>query len=254
MTSEFKVNRLKVIACPVFKPELDVLAAEARPRIEFRYLDMGLHDQPAKTLQNALQQAIDQTPADGCDAIAVAYGLCNRGLVGLQARSLPVAIPRAHDCIGMLLGGTQCYLAQLETQPGTYFQSPGWLANSLGLGQVRQQNLPFMPGVSLDRAELAARYGEDNADFLLEQLGSLARHYEQLAYIDTPVPGSKQWEEQAREIAAKRGWTFQRLRGKLDWLSRLLNAEWNEEEFLLLQPGEQVVLRHDQRLIEGRRP
>jgi uncharacterized protein DUF1638 len=253
MTSEPRITRVHVIACPVFKPELEVLAPAAPTKLDIGYLEMGLHDQPAKTLQSALQDAVDQATAGSYDAIAIAYGLCNRGIVGLQARTLPVVVPRAHDCIGLLLGSTECYLAQLDACPGTYFQSPGWLSNSLGLGQIRSQNLPFMPGVTLDRAELVARYGADNAEFLLEQFAGFTRYYERLAYIETPVPACKEWEQAARDLARSRGWRFEPLAGNLQWLKRLLHAEWDPKEFLVLKPGERVALRHDSRLIEAER-
>ncbi len=142
--------RLHVIACPVFQRELEMLAAGAKAEVTFQHLEMGLHERSAENLRAALQGAIDGVATGQCDAIGIGYGLCNRGIVGLEARALPVVIPRAHDCIGMLLGSNRCYLAQLEAQPGTYFQSAGWLENSPANGDVRQQNFPrriFQPVV-----------------------------------------------------------------------------------------------------------
>lgn len=247
------MNRLHVIACPVFQRELDLLAAEAKTNLTFRHLDMGLHEGTAANLCAALQDAIDQVSEDSCDAIVIAYGLCNRGIVGLQARALPVVIPKAHDCIGMLLGTTQCYLAQLEAQPGTYFQSAGWLENAATNGKIRPQDLPFSPDVSARREKLVEKYGVENADYLLEEFANFTRHYQRLAYISTPVPRAEQWEDAAKEIAHKHGWNFERLEGDLGWLRRLVNAEWNEQEFLKLKPGERVGLRHDSQLIEAER-
>lgn len=241
--------RLNVIACPVFQRELEVLAAEARIPFTTRLLDMGLHEGSADTLRAALQNAIDEATSDQCDVIALAYGLCNQGIVGLQARALPVVIPRAHDCIGMLLGSTRCYLGQLETQPGTYFQSTGWMEHSPANGETRQQNLSLGPGSTVSREELAARYGEENADYLLEQFANFTRHYQRLAFIATPVPHAERWEEESRKIARTRGWAFERLAGDLGWLRRLVCGEWNDQEFLRLNPGQRVALRPDAQLI-----
>jgi hypothetical protein len=77
----------------------------------------------------------------------------------------------------------------------------------------------------------------------------MTRHYKRLAYIATPVSRSAHWEDSAREIARGRGWKFERLTGDLGWLRRLLNAEWNDREFLRLKPGERVGLRSDEGLI-----
>jgi hypothetical protein len=241
--------RLHVIGCPVFQRELEVLATEAKTDVAFRYLDMGLHEGSAGNLRATLQGAIDGATDGPWDAIAITYGLCSRGIVGLQARTLPVVIPRAHDCLGMLLGSTPCYLAQLEAQPGTYFQSVGWLEHSPANGEIRQQHLPFGPGFPIPREQLLEKYGAENADYLLEQFAGFTRHCRRLAFIATPVPKVTQWEKAARKTARARGWQFERLPGDLGWLRRLINAEWNDREFLRLQPGERVGPRSDALLI-----
>jgi hypothetical protein len=241
--------RLHVIACPVFQRELELLAAGAKNIITFRHLEMGLHEGSGENLRAGLQDAIDAAPAGQCDAIAIGYGLCNRGVIGLQARSVPVVIPRAHDCIGMLLGSSRCYLAQLEAQPGTYFQSAGWLENSPLNGDLRQQNFSFGPNSNVTREQLAEKYGAENADYLLEQFQNFTQHYKRLAFIGTPVPEAKKWEAAARGIAQQRGWKFEKLPGDLGWLKRLLDADWNEPEFLKLLPGERAGLRSDALLI-----
>lgn len=233
--------RLRVIACSSLKPELELLAATAKTEITVRHLEMGLHQRSAAALHEALQSAIDEADSD---AVAIGYGLCNRGVVGLQARSVPVVLPRAHDCIAILLGSKQ-YLAQLAAVPGTYFQSAGWLESADA--NVRQPEFTFGPNTNVTRERLIERYGEDNAEYLLGQFYAFTRHYERLAYIATGV--SLRWEAAARKTAAKHKWKFERLEGDLGWLRRLVDGEWSGEEFLTLQPGECVALTHDERLI-----
>jgi hypothetical protein len=241
--------RLHVIACKVFGQELAVLAGDAKTEAQIQYLEIGLHTGPADQLRAVLQSAIDAVASDHFDAIALAYGLCNLGIVGLQARTLPVVVPRAHDCIGMLLGGSQRYLAQLESHPGTYFQSPGWLEHIPADRVLRQQNVPVAPGLKLSKEELIARYGAENAAYLLDQFASLNRNYHRLAFISTRVPEAEKWEHAAGEIAREQGWAFDRLPSDLGWLRRLINGDWNEREFLTLKPGERVGLCYDSQLI-----
>jgi len=233
--------RLRVIACSSLKPELELLAATAKTEITVRHLEMGLHQRSAAALREALQSEIDEADAD---AVAIGYGLCNRGVVGLEARSVPVVLPRAHDCIAMLLG-TARYLAQLEERPGTYFQSAGWLENAEA--SIRQPEFTFGPNSNVTRERLIERYGEDNADYLLGQFYTFTLHYERLAYIATGA--SLRWEAAARATAVKHKWKFVRLEGDLGWLKRLVDGEWAGEEFLTLRPGERVALTHDERLI-----
>ena len=243
------MKRLQLIACRVFERELGALVGAAQSEVTIRYLDIGLHEKPTAQLHDTLQAAIDETPADRFDAVGVAYGLCNRGLLGVQARALPVAVPRAHDCIGLLLGGNAGYLAQLAAHPGSYFQSPGWVEHLPASRSVLAQSVPVGDGVTMTETELIARYGEENARYLLEQYAGAAAAERRLVYIATPVPGTERWEREAANMARRHGWGFERRPGDLDWLRRLLDGEWRDEEFLVLQPGERVGPSYDGRLI-----
>ena len=244
-----KPFRLLLIGCPIFQREIERLAAATRNAVTLHWLEIGLHERPASALRDALQAALDAADPGQFDAVLLAYGLCNRGIIGLTATSLPVVIPRAHDCLGVLLGSTRRYLDQLESEPGTYFQSAGWLEQARLNRELGQPAFTLGPASSFSRASLAEKYGEENADFLLEQLTGMTSHYERLAFIDTPVPEAGTWEGVARDIAAERGWRFERLPGDLGWLRRLLDGEWSEDEFQLLKPGERVAARSDDRLI-----
>lgn len=241
--------RYLVIGCPIFQREIERLAAAARNAVTLRWLEIGLHERPASALRAALQEAVDAASPVDFDAVLLAYGLCNRGIVGLAAKSLPVVIPRAHDCLGILLGSIGRYLDQLDSEPGTYFQSAGWLEQASLNRELGQPAFTLGPASSFSRASLAEKYGEENADFLLEQLTGMTSHYERLVFIDTQVPEAGKWESAARDLAAERGWRFERLAGDLGWLRRLVDGEWSEHEFQLLKPGERVATCSDDRLI-----
>jgi hypothetical protein len=248
------MKRLQLIACRVFERELGALAGGARCEVTIRYLDIGLHEKPAAQMHEALQAAIDETPADRFAAVGVAYGLCNRGLLGVQARSLPVAIPRAHDCIGLLLGGNAGYLAQLAAHPGSYFQSPGWVEHLPASRSVLAQSIPVGDGTTMTEAEWIARHGEENARYLLEKFAGATTTERRLVYIATPVPGAEHWEREATAMAQSHGWGFDRLPGDLGWLRRLLDGDWRGDDFLVLQPGQRVGPSYDGRLIAAEVP
>ena len=240
-------KRLLLVACRVFERELEVLARSAKTEMQIQYLEIALHQQPGAQLRAALQDAVNTVPVGDCDAVAIGYGLCNQGLVGLQARDVPVVIPRAHDCLGILLGSTKRYLAELEKEPGTYFQSCGWIEHLPADRTLRP--LAAGAGLSLNQVELAARYGEESAQFLMEEYAKFTQHYKRLAFIASPIASAEARERQAAEIAQQQNWTFERLPGDLGWLRRLADGDWNEHEFLVLKPYEKVALSYGNGLI-----
>jgi hypothetical protein len=71
----------------------------------------------------------------------------------------------------------------------------------------------------------------------------------ELETLATEAAASARREASAVKTADMRKWKFERLPGDLGWLRRLPDAEWNDEEFLTLRPGERVVSRFDELLI-----
>ena len=63
--------------------------------------------------------------------------------------------------------------------------------------------------------ELVAKYGEDNAKFLYEQLCNMTRNYSGMTFIEMGIEPDDRFERQAREQAAERGWKFEKLAGDM---------------------------------------
>ena len=51
-------------------------------------------------------------------------------------------------------------------------------------------------------------------------------------------------EQQAQADAARRGWIFEKVAGDLILIRRLLAGDW-DNDFLVLQPGEQLTITYD---------
>jgi len=143
--------RLKFIACQVLTRELEVVLSRSSSPVDAEVLTMGLHDLGAG-MRSYLQQRIDASDGSGYDALLLGYGLCGRGAEGLRAGKTQLVLPRAHDCIGILMGDHRNHRKYFESHPGVYYRSPGWIefqTPDLEWLQPAQTSVTSYPGAGL---------------------------------------------------------------------------------------------------------
>ena len=87
----------------------------------------GLHDLGCSPMRKRLQEVVDRVDPEQYEAVLLGYALCGTGTAGLEARTLPLVIPRAHDCIALLMGSRERYQKYFEENQGVYFRSTGWI-------------------------------------------------------------------------------------------------------------------------------
>jgi hypothetical protein len=105
--------------------------------------------------------------------------------------------------------------------------------------------------------EYVARYGDDNAAYLMEALGAWHAHYSRAAYVELLMAdprGAAATEARARDDAERRDWAFTKLPGDLVLVKRLIDADWGVDDFLVLQPGERLAMSFDEGVIRGDSP
>ena len=141
------------------------------------------------------------------------YGLCNNGLASLTAREIPLVLTRAHDCITLFLGSRSRYLEYFTERPGVYFKTTGWIERGDNPGELSQLSIQQKTGFNQSYEALVAKYGEDNAGYLLEVLGDHKHNYRQLTFIEMGVEPNASYEERTRDEARQRGWQFEKVAG-----------------------------------------
>ena len=213
-SSEMKQH---LIACEVFRDEFEAVSPPELPRT---YLPQGLHRTPGK-MPAAIQEVLDNIGA-AADTIILGYGLCSNGVVGVKSQTASLVIPKAHDCIALLLGSRERYEAEATACPGTYYITSGWAKyGTTSLSAYKNEYLP--------------KYGEEDARYIA---GELLKHYTRVALINHGAGDMEIGRAHAREFAETFGMTCVEIPGSLDYLHRLVNGPWDNGDFVVVPPGD----------------
>jgi N-methylhydantoinase A/oxoprolinase/acetone carboxylase beta subunit len=204
--------------------------------IGVKFLEGGLHDRP-DLLRQKLQTAIDElSVSGGCDRIVVGYGVCGRGTVGIQARDIPLSIPKVHDCIALFLGGDAAYRDQFKKYPGTYYISAGWYEEKTE--PLSQRRLSAYYGdEKLNYGELVDQYGEKAAKETFQFLSTWQKNYQRAAFIETGAKVSPKYEKYAQDMATEYQWKYEKIAGKRVLIEKLLTASETTDEILVVAPN-----------------
>jgi hypothetical protein len=231
-------RRFRMIACEVSHREVCAAVARSRNVIDVDFLPKGLHDLGAERMRKILQEAIDSPGRGNCEAILLWYGLCNNGVCGIRAPS-PLVAPRAHDCITLLLGSRERFARYFEANPGTFYKSPGWIERDTDPND-NPASITARLKLTRDPGELAARYGEESAEYLAPLTADWFKHYRKLAFINTGVGVIPEYRSRSAAMAAERKWEYEELQGDPGLLDRLLAGDWDPGEFLVVPPGHTI--------------
>ncbi len=231
--------KLKVISCAVLERELGLCASRSKNDIELLFLEQGLHNTPDE-LRRRVQEAIDQPDSQVFEAIILGYGLCSRGVVGLKSAKTKLVVPRGHDCITLLLGSKEWYREYFDAHPGVYWYSPGWIEHNDQPSQERYAKV---------LAEYTEKYGQDNAEYLMEVEQSWVSNYKRATYVGWDWPDSQEQKDFTQRCAKELGWEYDELLGQSGLLQRLLDGDWQPDEVLVLEPGQEVAESFDETII-----
>ncbi|MGD0359553.1 MAG: DUF1638 domain-containing protein [Bryobacteraceae bacterium] len=233
--------RLKLISCEVLFREMCDACAHSPHQVDVEFLPKGLHDLGRQAMAARIQEVVDGTAAGVYQAILLGYGLCGNGLDGLTARHTRLVLPRAHDCIALLMGSRERYQAYFERNPGTFYRSTGWLERGQGLQQLTHDTMGFDEPLEA----MIRKYGEDNGRYLYEELTRYRAQYSKLTFIETGLEAGGKFAVEAAAEAGQKGWGFERLAGDLAWLRRLVDGEWPDAEFAIAEPGQRIAASYD---------
>ena len=126
---------------------------------------------------------------------------------------------------------------------GSFYYTQGWLDLGIDLGQS---------DIERKRSEYMEKYeDEDTVEYLLEMDREMLKHYRYLTYIAWPGMHNERSASQAGELAQKSSLELLHYEGSSRLMADFVNGNWNEEDFLILRPGEVLQPSYDSRIIKG---
>ena len=185
-------------------------------------LELGLHNRK-RSLQEGLQKAV-LALSPHVDALLLGYGLCGNALEKpdelLSDAGVQIFIPMdedhpVDDCIGLLIGGRDCYYAEQSEVAGTFFMIPGWTHHWRRIFDREFGN------ISIDMAK------------------RLFEHYERSLIIPTPVMSKEEMMENVEEFNN----LFEFRCEEREGTTRILDKTWKEakEHIDLKQNGKSKI-------------
>jgi hypothetical protein len=233
-------ERFRLISCSVFTRELCAAVAASRRVVDPLFLELAAHEH-SSNLRSLIQGAIDAAEGKGYSTILLGYGLCGNARAGVRARTLPLVVPRAHDCCTVLLGSGKTFEREFGQCLSAPWSSAGYIERN---GYMRRSETGRADGFGLEYAEMVEKYGEENAQYLWETL-----HPETddgvRRFIDLAETAAVGRAEIVREEAAREGKEFRLIRGDGRLLRSLVDGPWDEADFLIVPPGHAVEPLYD---------
>ena len=224
--SQSEKRPVVIISCQVLQDLLGDLLPPALTA-DVIFLDYGLHRVPAR-LASQLQETIDRIKDPSL--IVLGYGLCGNGLHGIRAGIHTLLVPRADDCIALLLGSRRDYLREFQSVPGTYYLSKGWIeSGSHPLGEYED----YVP-----------RYGPEQAMWIMNQQ---YQHYERLVLVAHSQADLEKYRRQALPVAQfceRWGMRYEEILGSDRYIRRIVELvtalEDVDGDFLVIPPGAEI--------------
>lgn len=239
--------RLKAYACEVLARPFYYWSALSEHVIDIELMSSDYHEYP-KEMHKMLQEKIDDLDGrkDKYDYIILGFGLCGNVLEGLESRSIPMVVPRAHDCITLFMGSKELYEKYFRENAGTMYYIESWIERN-GLKKERKE----LESIGLDKSyeEYVAKYGEENAKYLMEIANEWKERYNKALYI---AGDSKNidFSKDVEELAKKRNWSYQKIEGDASLIRKLVFGKWDKKEFLVVDAYSKIAQTADSSIME----
>ncbi|QSX08624.1 DUF1638 domain-containing protein [Alkalibacter rhizosphaerae] len=217
-----------ILSCNTIRAELDLTIQQWNIPYPVIYLESGLHLEP-DLLRKEMQKILDRV--SNVDQVLLIMGFCGNAVVGLKTNDFRLVVPKADDCLTLLLGSMD-RRKEVQREKNTYFLSKGWLDMFDDVEKTMMDEYHRM----------TKRYGQERAEKIFR---SYYRHYERLGVIDTGAFDMDDMLEQAKSTAAMMDLEIEPLKGTMNFLDAFVLGPWDDDtRFIRIEPHSTLELKH----------
>lgn len=235
---------IKIIGCSVFKNKLEEILEKNSLKFDVEFISMKNHLDPEKLKDKIRDEIIkaENDPNNKYKKIILLYGLCGNSTVGLSS-TLPLVIPKVHDCCSIFLGSSKQFYELFETKLSSEWYTSDYLEE---MEKIKEEDPNFnMAYTTLKLEYLINKYGEDNGNYLYETFTAMEK---EIIFIKT---SNKNDEANIKKLS-KQYCSLEIMEGGFQLLNDIVMERYNEE-ILYLNSGEKICCTYDINVIEGKR-
>lgn len=214
-----------VIACETIKEEVLYAADKVKCQFPILWMPSSLHKFPNK-LQRQLQEQINSSECENAENILLLFGYCGNAVLGLSSKDACLIIPRMDDCVSVLLGGNE-RRNDLSKEGCAYYLTKGWMNSDSGIATEYKRCL--------------MKHGYEKSNMVFNVM---LKGYKSLDVINTGVDKLCDVVAAVQEFAGILELDCKVVDGTLDVLYKALSGRWDEDDFVILEPGEKVKFEH----------
>jgi hypothetical protein len=207
-----------ILACRTIADEVNLALRKTAAPYPVYWIDSKLHIKPEK-LRDAVQATIDRIT--NVETIILAFGLCGNGLAGIRSGTARLVLPRAADCISLLLGSEERRIGVMR-EGARYFLTKGWLESEHNIA-----------------SELDYSVGKFGPERGLRVMKAMLKNYRYLSLIETGAYDIGPYVKRTETLAKRLGLGHEIIRGSQRFMEKLLTGPW-DEEFIVARPGETI--------------
>lgn len=206
-----------LICCETLWDEMQLAIRQTGYAGRVVLVESGLHNVPAQ-LRQRLQQELDRLT--GAVRVLLGFGFCGGAMAGLHARGCQLVLPRADDCVTLMLGSA----AQRKKLSQTYFLTRGWLRGEKNIWEEYKY--------------ATEKFGKQRGHEIMQLM--LAQ-YKELAVLKTDAYNLDEIMADTQRIADTLGLQHTVVPSSVEYLCRLLCGPWDTGQFLVIPPHTSIT-------------